>query len=756
MLVTLTSFGQFGPPVGDPSEYPPEDPCINGVSLPILDLVSGNLCLNQEFTIPGLNLNPDLTYWWDIPGAASENGFETADPGLIWFTCGSGTQTITLNARNASGCTGSTSVTVNIANCCVSDNPNYFDQTLGDLTKVTIITQDLIGHGKRYKVVGRLEISGNLKFQGSFFFDDTYTYNTTTSGGNISSNKVGLFVPTGNQLELDICTLKAYCTSMWDGVEVQDGAKLVYKGSGFETIMRDSWNGIYTTSGKPDLKIEKLSFINNRRGVSADLFQKGVVTYPAIKNCDFKSQSSGFFPPYDYCHNYGTYQDAGLYIGEFAIACTNSASTETQSTGGGPEVAYNCDINNFIFGAKLDEYTGPIRNSTFRNCQKAAIFGNAGASLQISHQILDGSTIIVPPSVAQTHQLLAQEALISSAGISDLGNNKIAGIYLNGPYEGVVQNNKIQGGVVSTSTLDQVGLRFAYNGEIKDNEFHGLRTAAAVTSVLNTAPREIHIGSNAFFGNQDNIVFKAGTGQVDLHMTCNLFSPGNIPSNKTYRGIVLESGFQGIVGNAIAATSGSSNVPVGNVFPVANTINRTVLPVTISNVTLLNVESPAAATPWISPNNWESVVNQTGTSITYNRYNNEFVGRTAGSSSVLKTPSNDFIITLANPPGTTGMPEFQFCSNLGNTIIYFPNARMGVTGLVPKDPTNKIPNPQYSGQSLQLGDIDGTADISVFGSNGQLLFTGNAKQASSLSLKQGIYLLRSKSQTPNTFKLVVL
>ena len=243
-------------------------------------------------------------------------------------------------------------------------------------------------------------------------------------------------------------------------------------------------------------------------------------------------------------------------------------------------------------------------------------------------------------------------------------------------------------------------------------------------------------GSTLNYTTNGILVSAPGPDISQIH--CNTFTPqaGNL--NNSYAVHIASTGR---LSSSIGGDGGSGNEqPSGNVWPVGN-------------------RAAGPISGWSSPSNWYSVYNESGNTINFYPYDNEYISNTYGSISIFPYHIINAVNATTSTP-TLGCNCTQVCSFLpsyvfGPTRLAAPDTNNSTTGIVNKKDKillgECVPNPAENETRIAYRIPENTlnAQITIFeaGSGKELVRLMLDKNGQELIipthlLNAGLYLIK--------------
>jgi len=818
--------------------------------------------------------HPATTYTWVLPGGlslVSGSLTGTGFPGVIvveptFEIVNSITYTITLqiNQPGHSGCNRTYSGTIlfipednNV--CCLPSNgfivrsggyqnPNASNEIerafLGVPDQVTEIyasnTEPVVFNGV-YWIRGTIRLMGKTFDDGSpgeftiapgtIFYVDGSPQSSISYPGIVQQNfdftnsnflRPSILVAPKVELILNSCTLRGYCSEMWQGIILEDRSSLLSVKTQRQNrpLIRDAFVGISVLGDPtgyydPLVSINETDFKENIIGVLVSGYsaQNRGGTF-AISNSTFNTNPANFLNPFKRVTSPNIYE----YYGLAGIAIRGNQAYDSWQFP--PEVKLpkteqftisNNTFENLLFGISGIGNGLSVDNCGFFNIHKSGIT-NFDFNLQ-PVQVFDGlwGNLVYPENglsvyncnfrlpgfAADRDQVLNFPILPELATtcldpnnctpFDILANQPITGIHLVKTFLNVNSTNNLPATVhsefrtqnstsaskprfgvlvdgfygmtvghsegnrinnISFRNLDY-GVRLNYKTggeqthEFTHNSFENclkgidLEETSQFSDVPTFAIEDNHFRSNgkAIQFTYDNPLssqnlsynlqvnrnkfefcdtatnLKAGPDVIsspvsdvlNLHFRCNDIerSTGTNPQIGIYLGPGTRFKDNKIGGQE--TTSENLNHPSGNLWPMALG-DYTTLPICAGAGADVddryNVE--CSGTSWISPGNWKSIWNNSGETIKYYRFKNEFLGTIESENGDVERPLQTYIVSKTPANGTftpdAGYTVIEMCTTMLWEDIVFPHSRPAIAGNMPDAIDNNFlglafPNP---------------------------------------------------------------
>jgi len=461
---------------------------------------------------------------------------------------------------------------------------------------------------------------------------------------------------------------------MWGGIYPTNYGYINLEGTqNKKVVFQDAYSGIYVDGGFSFVEANHVTFKNNIYSITDK--QTSFNNQSVVNNCIFTTNSTTMKAPFALAYN--AYGDPFYSYGMYGIAFkANNYQTISNNT-----------FENLHYGIKGEgtNVGSSLNTNSFKDCFLSAIISK-GIDF-----ILSGNSFSYPNRLEPNHQAYYQDLGFET----ELGNTFSAdykypiGIYCkNGDQGSLSLGSNYFNGFYAPSS--QVTNKFSFlKGTAISLSTTSISIEGAQFDKWKQAIRFRNVAPNSYIPKIKGCVFNANARAIELEtptgtsmgldLSCSIFEhrlpdvsqTGGFWNFSIIGGIspiginILTGGELGIVGIPNPATGLFG--PGANVFPVASTTNRTVLPASG------DVETGTGA--WSSPTDWVSINNEGSSEMKYLRWKNEFLGTVMPTSGITKpelTLVSKYAIPFNQTPNSTQVQVD--CDNI-DVSIYFPAAR---------------------------------------------------------------------------------
>ncbi len=644
-----------------------------------------------------------------------------------------------IGGEGVTNCTTSVSLSKSIiidARCC--PNLPLYNQSMLDngiiINKVFLVTEDLIVTSGN-----SLEIN-----DGSLLMAGESLITPGVPGGTVTSSPY-IYGRTGSLISMRDGQIKAYCESMWPGIEFEQDAFIEFQDSRFE----DAYHGIHLelkVGGVGDFsygfEFKNVVFKNNYKSVT---ISENIYSTSFIRNCLFVGDSLTMRSPFnhDEAHNFGEFFKPYYGYGQNTLASIDRENNKWNT------------YKNLIYGIRhtvaYDEGLLETSECHFINNSIAAIYAAGSENLYF-----EGTQMRIPARPFVGYQMLNEPFFVNNETIygfffdiiscsPELNNGEIRTMAydLDELFQADYQRKAIE-----APALDDFDL--IVNLYTIKNMHWGIESGLKNTEVTNTILDNCITG--IYLDNLNN-----ATGGHSLVANCNHFKQPISHSFNRY-GIFLEDGSQlnPVGGDGTVAPNFTG--PNGNGFPADpnNSIGFDPDPYAacFGNNCAGNVGDWQVPSAWFSIWDNNATTNASNPSFQYYRYENEFMGDINNQSSSLgvypgisTTPlvvdalieAHMYSPIQTNPPAT--------CSNV-QSIPFPPLPR--ISGEEDYDRNSRLvfPNP-INGNTIFIQSESNLKEVNISAINGksfnstiQKTSDENFKISINTDIPNGLYLIQ--------------
>ncbi len=431
---------------------------------------------------------------------------------------------------SVAGCTATFNITVS-GNCCAA--------TSG----ITVHSGGALSNSFGTSFTG---VPGTIAINGNFTINSNFSIILSTL---VFAPNVKIIVTAPNTLTIDRGTFYSCSTFMWEGIEVQPGAKLILKNSKIEDAkiaVNVNNTGVTSTTVANNFLIDNTIFNRNYIGVKISNYTLGTLHPGIIRGCTFNSQSS----------NTSTANTATLdspYNTQTAETGIELDNVNSIQIGDASAANYKNKFRYLRIGIKVKNSVYYVYNNDFQNnfptpglCVNCSVVGWAIWNTDNTACLVGGYAA----NQANNFQNLSNGIRHEKGWFLIVQNNT---------FKNITNNNS---GVnsVAVSTFDFTG-GFLWMVQVIDNKFKTIETGLSHRNNTNTV---FYVFGNTFddFSTRGVSAVQNLTGYINISTGGQYSLPNTFtqPTSSNYPGDVAITIF-----NAVAPLSASPDVTiVGN------------------------------------------------------------------------------------------------------------------------------------------------------------------------------------------------